>query len=209
MELIVVILIAGVVSGALLGLYAGLHRTTADQQVRVLNQDSARLALYEMTRYIRAACSSDSNVTSASDSIAVAGPQELVFFVDLDGDGNAERARYYLSNKTLRMQTAKPNTSVTPHTYPAGYSSDSIVILSGVVNGSSPVFTYYGYNDKTNELYPIANPNTEGLRRDIVTIGISLAVNEKPEIAKGPVQLSTQVLVRQRYDGGINATSGI
>ncbi len=70
------------------------------------------------------------------------------------------------------------------------------------------MFTYYGYNDKTNELYPIANPNTEGLRRDIVTIGINL-VNEKPEIAKVRSSCRLKYSVRQRYDGGINATSGI
>lgn len=204
-ELLVVVLVAGITAAAVLSLYMGVFRSSANQTVRIQNQDSARSAMYQMSRLMRAACSSDSNLTSISDSLVKADPQEFVFFVDLDSDDKAERVRYYLSGNTLKMQTAEPNPGL-PVTYPTAYSTDSLVILDGVRNGADEVFTYYGYDEDDGALYEIANPNTEPLRRAIVAVGIQLDVNEKPEIARGGVELSTRVLIRQRYDGGLSGT---
>lgn len=200
----VVVLIAGLVAGGVLALYSSAFRTTADQNTRMQSQDSARLAMYEMSRFIRAACSSESNLTSVSDSLVRADPQEFVFFVDLDSDGAAEKARYYLSGTTLRFQTAEPDTSVIPATYPDEYDTESVVILDGVRNGEEAVFTYYGYDEDTVSLYEISSPDTDLLRRHVVAIGIRLTVNEKPEIARGAVEVSTRVQIRQRYDGGLD-----
>ena len=203
-ELMLVVLLAGVISAAVLALYGGVARSTADQGTRIDNQDSARMAMYEMSRFVRAACSSESNLTSVSDSLLLAGPQELIFFADLDADDRAEKIRYYLSDTTLRMQTAEPDTSTTPPSYPAGYGTDSIVILDGVRNGTAPIFTYFGYDQDTAALYAIPTPNTEALRRAVVAVGIRLVVNEKPELARGGVEVSTRVQIRQRYNGGLS-----
>lgn len=205
-ELLVVVLVAGIMAAAVLGLYVSVFRSSADQSARIQNQDSARLAMYEMSRFIRAACSSDSNLTSISDSLALADPHEFVFFVDLDSDGSAERVRYYLSDTSLRMQTAEPDTGTAPPTYPVEYDMDSVVILDGVRNGADAVFTYFGYDEDTVSLYEIPTPNTEPLRRAVVAIGIELLVNEQPEIARGGVELSTRVQIRQRYDGGLSGS---
>ncbi len=205
-ELLVVMLVAGLVAAGILGLYISLVRSTADKTAHMQDQDSARTAVYSMSRYIRAACSSDSNMTSVSDSLLVAGAQEFVFYVDLDSDGTAERVRYYLSDTTLRMQTAEPDTSVLPATYPEEYGTDSIVIMSGIRNGADPVFTYYGCDEDTTALYGIPSPDTEALRRAVVAVGIRLAVNEKPEITHGAVELTTRVQIRQRYDGGLSGS---
>lgn len=205
-ELLVVILIAGVVAGAVCGLYLGILRTTFDQTTRIQNQDDARLAMYSMTRVIRAACSSDANQTSLSDALALTSPQELVFYTDLDGDDEAERVRYYLSGTSLRMQTAEPNTSANPPTYPSTYDTDGIVIMEGVRNGAKPVFTYFGCDEHATALYAISSPNTEALRRAVVAITVSLDVNEHPQLTKGVVELATRVLIRQRYDGGLSGS---
>jgi prepilin-type N-terminal cleavage/methylation domain-containing protein len=203
-ELMVTMLIAGMVAAAVLGLYFGVLRTTFDQTTRMQNQDSARTAMYEMSRFIRSACSSDANLTSVTDSLQLAEAQELVFFADIDQDGSAERLRLFLSDNTLRMQTAEADTSEHPPTYPDEYSLDSIVILDGVRNGGQAVFTYYGYDEDTAALYEIPHPNTEVLRRDVVAVGLTLVVNEQPELARGAAEVSTRVLIRQRYDGGLS-----
>jgi len=203
-ELLVVILITGIVAAAILGLYLGVLHASADQSARMQNQDSARIAMYEMSRFIRGACSSDSNLTSVSDSLLLAEPQEFVFFVDVDQDDSAEKVRLYLADTTLRMQTAEPDTSANPPTYPDEYATDSIVILSGVVNAEEPVFTYYGYDDDTAALYEIPAPDSVTLRRAVVAIGLRLTVNERSETARGGVDVSTRVLIRQRYDGGLS-----
>lgn len=205
-ELLVVILIAGVVAAAVCGLYLGALRTTFDQTTRIQNQDDARLALYSMTRVIRAACCSDANLTSLSDALVLASPQELVFYTDLDGDAEAERVRYYLSGTSLRMQTAEPDTSTSPPTYPSTYDTDGIVIMEGVRNGSEPLFAYFGCDEDTTALYVISSPSTEALRRAVVAVSVSLDVNAHPELTKGVVELATRVLIRQRYDGGLSGS---
>ena len=49
-------------------------------------------AINEISRYVRMAESSASNLTSNSDAVAVAQPQELVFYADIDGNGLAEKS---------------------------------------------------------------------------------------------------------------------
>ncbi len=205
-ELIVVVLIAGIVSVAVLSFYLSISRSSADQMTRIQSQDSARSAMYEMSRFIRAACSSESNLTKTSDALVLADPHECVFFVDIDGDDLAERVRYYLSGATLRMQKAEPDTEDSPATYPDEYDSDAVVVLDGVRNDEDAIFSYYGYDEDRGELEEIPDASTDALRRDVVAIGLRLTVNEKPELAKGGVELSTRVLIRQRYDGGISGS---
>lgn len=204
-ELLVVMMVAGIVAAAILALYAAAFRTTADQTVRMQNQDSVRLAIYEMSRYIRAACSSDANLTSLSDSLLLAEPQELVLFVDLDQDGSAEKVRYYVTDGTLRMQTTPADRSDIPPTYPDEHETESLVILDGVQNGEDSIFTYFGCDEQTTSLYEIPAPHTDAARRAVVVVGIRLVVNERPEIARGAAEMSTRVQIRQRYNGGLDA----
>ncbi len=90
-------IIAGILAGAMLGLYYGVVRSFADTGNRMVNQDDARTAINQMARYIRMATSSASNQTSVSDAIALAQPQELVFYADINGNGQPDKVRYYLS----------------------------------------------------------------------------------------------------------------
>lgn len=196
--------LVGVVAAAILGLYAGVFRSVFDQGTRIQNQDSARTATNQMSRYIRGACSSASNLTSRSDAFAVTLPQELVFFTDLDGDEKADMVRYYLSGTTLKMQTAAPDLSDSPPTYPA-YATDG-VIIPGVRNAGQALFRYYRYDEATLSLIEIPTPNTAELREQVVAVDIRLVVNEIPELARGSVELATRVQIRQRYDGGLGGS---
>lgn len=196
--------LVGVVAAAILGLYAGVFRSVFDQGTRMQNQDSARTATNQMSRYIRGACSSASNLTSRSDAFVVTLPQELVFFTDLDGDEKADMVRYYLSGTTLKMQTAAPDLSDSPPTYPA-YATDG-VIIPGVRNAGQALFRYYRYDEATLSLIEIPTPNTAELREQVVAVDIRLVVNEIPELARGSVELATRVQIRQRYDGGLGGS---
>jgi hypothetical protein len=148
------------------------------------------------------ATSSADNQTSQDNAIATAQPQELEFYCDVDGDEVAEKVRYYLASTTLRMQTAEPvwNTAPQPHWEYPSYATDGIVIQNAVLNGSDPVFRYY--KNSGGALVEFS-PSSESARREIVTVGISLRVNEQPHVAKGNVQLATVVELRQRYTGGL------
>ena len=201
-ELLVVIVLAGLIAAAVFGFLFSLTNVFNSQEARIQNQDDARTAINQVSRYIRMATSSADNQTSQSNSIANASPQDLEFYCDLDGDGIAEKARYYLSGTTLKMQSVDPNwvLTPTPHwTYPA-YTIDGIVVQNAVLNGSGPVFRYY--KNVSGSMVEFT-PNTAALRQLVVTVGISVTVNEKPKLAKGNVQLATNVEIRQRYEGGL------
>jgi prepilin-type N-terminal cleavage/methylation domain-containing protein len=203
-ELLVVIILAGVLGAAVLGILLSISGVFNSQGVRIQNQDDARTAINQMARYLRMATSSADNQTSQSNSIASALPQDIEFYCDVDGDGIAERARYYLQGTTLRMQSAEPTwvLTPTPHYVYAGYTTDGIVIQDAIRNASTAVFRYYRYN-VSGFLEESPAPTTSSLRQQIVTVAISLTVNEIPKLAKGNVLLATDVQIRQRYGGGL------
>jgi hypothetical protein len=159
------------------------------------------------------ACSSDSNLTSFSDAVAVASPQELVFYADLDGDGQADKVRFYLSGQTMRMATVAPDLSTSPPTYPA-YTLDGVVVMDGITNGTTPIFTYYQMNPayltnpiaSNDTLVVLSNPTTDSDRRKILAVGLTLYVNEAPELSKGSVKLESLAQIRQRYNGGLSGS---
>jgi prepilin-type N-terminal cleavage/methylation domain-containing protein len=205
-ELVLAMALALIVVGAGLGVYISTLYSFSDSQARIQNQDDARTGINQVTRYLRMACSSASNRTTLSDAVETAGTAEIVFYADLDGDGVAEKARYYLSGTTLKMQTVNPNLAASPPTYPA-YTSNGVVIQNGVVNGSAPVFTYYYYDDVSSNLAAFSSPPTTSIdKRKVLAVKISLVVNESPRRARGPVSVSTLVQIRQRFDGGLPAS---
>jgi len=212
-ELLVVCLVAGILGGAMLTLYEGLVRSWADTGHRIIDQDDARTAINEISRYIRMAESSASNLTSTSDAVALAQPQELVFYADIDGIGAPEKVRYYLSGKTLRMATLSANTSTSPPTYPTSYTSDGVVIMDGVQNETTPLFTYYKMNPAyasnpvaaNDTLVLMTNPTSAADLTSIVAVGIRIFVNDTPVgVSKGNVSLDTTIQIRQRYNGGLS-----
>lgn len=174
-ELLVTMLVAGIMMAGILGLFVSATRTVATEHVRIQNQDDARLALNQITRYVRMASSSMSNTTTITDSIATANATDIVFFADLDGDGQTEKTRYYLSGTALRMQTAEPNMGQSPPTYPS-YQTDGIII-DGIRNGSTPIFRYYRYDLGTKSLVETTSPSTAAQMREIVAVDVTLIVD--------------------------------
>ena len=199
-ELLVVILVAGVMMAAILGLLLGGIRVFASEGVRMQNQDDVRLGMNQITRYVRAATSSADHQATWSNAIVAAGPQSLEFYCDIDGTPPAEKVRYYLHGTDLRMQTATPYWRNSPPgwVYPA-YSENGIVIQQAVRNEGAPVFSYLRHRNGALETF---TPTTADDRRQIVAVDVTLRVNEAPQIA-GDIVLSTRVQLRQRYEGGL------
>ena len=224
-ELVVVCTLTALVGGAILGIYDGLVRSWADTSHRIVNQDDARLALDEVSRLLRMSESSESNLSSTSDAVAVAADNQLVFYSDIDGDGLAEKVRYYLDGTSLRMATVDPNTSTSPPTYASTYTGDGVIIMNGVQNYSDtnstnwmPVFTFYKMNPAyvgnpvpaNDTLIPISlttSTHQQVTSTDlpgIVAVEIKLAVNETPGVPKASFVLDTLIQIRQRYNGGLS-----
>jgi prepilin-type N-terminal cleavage/methylation domain-containing protein len=202
MELIVVILITTIIAVAILMTFSTLTGAFNSQTARIQNQDDARLAINQMARYIRMATSSADNMTSVSNAVATAAPQDIEFYCDVDGDWVAEKVRYYVSDGTLLMQTADPVSIADEpyYEYPV-YETDGIVVQDAIQNGTEPVFVYY-YCDDDGALQQFT-PLSETDLQEVVTVSISLAVNTRPSAVKGSVEVATQVQIRQRYEGGL------
>src|SRR3990167_3437860 len=87
---------------------------------------------------------------NGSYPLEIAGDWEIIFYSDIDYDGNAERVRYFLADSTLTKGIIEPTGF--PITSPAG--NEFVKIISeNVRNGIEPVFYYYNSNwplDKVN-----------------------------------------------------------
>jgi Tfp pilus assembly protein PilV len=203
-ELLMVMLTASLISVAVLMLLQGTTRVFNSQNVRMLNQDDARTAMNQMTRYLRMATSSADNGSTLSNAIATALPQQVEFYCDMDGDEQVEKARYYLAESVLWLQSDQPIwiTGTTPRWQYNGYDSNGLVIENRVRNGSDSMFTYYRYIDDQGTLQAFTPVSVED-KRSIVTIGITIRVGERPDLAARDVILSTDVQIRQRYSGGL------
>lgn len=198
-ELVVVTMITMIVVAAILAIFLSLSGAFNNQMTRVQNQDDARTAINQMARYIRMATSSADSESTLSNAILTALPQDFEFYCDVDGDGVADKVRYYLDGATLLMQTLKPEkTAEGLWEYAADYQTDGIVVQDSIRNGASAVFTYYKYVDGALE---DCVPVTAAEKREIKTVAISVEVNARPDLAKGSVILATDVQIRQRYEG--------
>jgi hypothetical protein len=184
------------------GILLSTTGVVASQNVRIQNQDDARLAINQMARYIRMATSSADNQTTQSNAIATAQPQDIEFYCDFDADGVAEKVRYYLTGNVLMSQSDEPVwvTGTSSHWEYSEYDTGGVVIQNTVQNGSDALFRYYRYNSGVLEQF---TPTTVADRRAIVTVSISLRVNERPDLAASDVVLATDVQIRQRYEGGL------
>jgi prepilin-type N-terminal cleavage/methylation domain-containing protein len=203
-ELLVVMIVASILTTAALMFLQGTGRVFNSQQVRMQNQDDARTAMNQMTRYLRMATDSADNGTTLSNAVATALPKDLEFYCDVDGDKEAEKVRYYLTGSLLRSQTVEPElvTGQNPYWRYGAYTTDGIVIENRVRNeDSEPMFLYYRQGALGLEAF---SPSTDVQRREVVTVGLFIRVGARPDLAKRDVYLSTEVQLRQRYTGGLD-----
>lgn len=201
-ELLVVLAVASVLSAAVLVTFITTLDTFATQEIRIQNQDQARLAMDQLTRFIRMATSSAVNTTTQSDAIVVAQATEIVFYADVNGDDHPDKVRYYVSGNMLKMQSVAPVLSGTPPawSYPA-YPDDGIVVV-GVKVGST-LFTYYKY--ESGALAPVAYTSTNvNALKSITTVNVNLEITVTPQWESPvPVKIASSVQIRQRYPWGL------
>ena len=77
-----------------------------------------------------------------------------------------------------------------------------MVIENRVRNDTEAMFIYYRY-DGDRSAGGISTRRRSATRRKIVSIGITIKVGERPDLAAKDVVLSTEVQIRQRYEGGL------
>ena len=216
-ELMVAAGAATIVLAAVLAVYVSSLYAFAGERQRMVNGDVTRVAVDQLSRYIRSITFPESTQRIA-DAIVVAQPNDIVFYTDLDatvtGVGGNDKVEYCISGPanqaSLMMKTAAPNMSTVPPSYGA-YTTNGVVVLSAIDQSKCPVvFTYYWVDAAPNPdaltaytAAQVAAGLSDSQRAAIVAVGIRVVANEVPLIAKGAVELSTIVQIRQRYNGGL------
>jgi len=111
------------------------------------------------------------------------------------------------------MATVAPNMTTNPPSYPA-YTIDGVVVMNGIQNGATAIFTYYQMNPNylinpvpaNDSLVVMTNPTSASDLSKILAVGLTVFVNEAPKLSKGNVRLDTLAQIRQRYNGGLSGS---
>lgn len=135
--------------------------------------------------------------------IISADDHDLMFYMDYDNDGIAERVHYFIQDQKLKIGIREPNMTVLPPTYATG---DELVTdaASYIVNESTgyPTFEYYddegaifAYDDIVGK--SLATPADPG---SIKMVKILLFVNPDPIKKPNNVRIQSFVVIRNLAD---------
>lgn len=102
-ETIVAIFVFTLAMGAVSGLIVMGYRTHSYIWQQSIAIDEAREGIEAMVKELRIASPGD----NGSYPIENAGDKEIIFYSDIDGDGQAERVRYFLATVSAGSQTQK------------------------------------------------------------------------------------------------------
>ncbi len=151
--------------------------------------DEARRVLQPVASEIRSASPS----SLGAYSIETAGDNSFIFFADINNDGLKEKIRYYLSGTILMKGVTIP--SGNPLQYLSNNETSS-EIIHGIVNGSTPIFTYFDTNYNGSNSPLISPVSVLNVRLIKITLMVDDNINKPP----GAVTVTTQVAVRNLKD---------
>ena len=190
-ELLIAMVIMVMLGGGFLGLQ---YIISQNQQVAInnyYNVDGANVNLNSMIRELRTAKTSE----IGSFPIEVATEDELIFFSDIDFDGDVDRIRYTRTGNELEKGTIEPEGQ------PLSYiqANEKIKIISSAVrNDTTPLFTYYnGDWPADTENNPLgASPSLAHIK----LIRIYLQINENVDNPREDYVLDSYITLRMLKD---------
>ncbi len=113
-----------------------IYQSQIDAFQNYINIDQTNSIVQTLIRELR-------NIRLGEDGayhLVDASDQQIVFFSDIDYDGEAERVKYYLTGTDLYKSTIEPVGY--PVTYPTA-NEVTILLTKFVRNGVNPIFYYY------------------------------------------------------------------
>ncbi len=173
----------------------GLQYVMSKGQVTSMDQflivNESNFAVGSFAREIRTARSGD----NGTYLMELADNQEIIFYSDIDVDGQSERVRYYLSGTDLVKSVIEP--MGTPASYPPE-NAKTKTIAQNVRNGDEPVFYYYNSDwpgDTINNPLP-----TPADLSEIRVVQIFLRLNTRDGEPEKDYILNTFSQIRTRKD---------
>ncbi|KKQ26338.1 MAG: hypothetical protein US62_C0007G0010 [Candidatus Woesebacteria bacterium GW2011_GWA1_37_8] len=184
-ELIVTIAITGIFSLGLIGLQRIMNNAALTSFGSYLDVDEANRGISIMVREIRNIRPAD----NAAYPLERAQDQEMIFYSDVDYDGDTDRVRYTLSG------TSFVKGIINPVGYPATYpqANEKVkTIAEKVRNDTDPIFYYYNGDwpdDTINN--PLPSP-TRLSETKLMKVYLKISEdNSNPYILESYVQIRT------------------
>jgi prepilin-type N-terminal cleavage/methylation domain-containing protein len=117
---------------------------------------------------------------------------EIVFYADVDDDGQSERVHYWLDNNLVLRGIVEPTGD--PPVYDPGSEAESIMV-EGVVNQlSEPLFTYYNADWPSDV---INNPLMINRQLDTRLIKLTLSISAEVDKTASPSTITNSVMLRR------------
>ncbi len=155
-------------------------------QTKLSAQDETKRILRPMVEEIR----SLSPASTGAFGIEKMTGSEFIFYSDADNNGTKERIRYTQSGSTLVKGVTQPTGD--PLTYNTANEVANTIVYN-VVNGTTPMFTYYdtGYTGATGYASLASSRYT-----DVRLVKIYISVDDDVNQAPPAFTLTTQVSLR-------------
>ena len=149
-------------------------------------EDSNRI-ISKFVKELRDARISD----EGSHPLVTTGDNEIIFYSDIDYDGDVERVRYTLNTNQLIKGIIEP--SGDPISYPEGTETET-VLTENVVNSIEPSFYYYNEDWPTDT---VNNPLAEADRiANTRIVKIILTINIRPDDPGSEFTLKSSAQIR-------------
>ena len=174
-------------------------------------QQSARLAIEQFTRWMREADYPQGHTYQDSQIFRAASDMDVTFYSDVDGSGINEKIRYWLDTSTSQIMrtVTQPDCSISPCSYTdQNIVASTVPVIQYVRNndlsacsssGSMPLFTYYKQDPGTLGVYPSPLATPVGDINDLIDIyyvKISVVVDVTPGKSPTCQTLTTSVQIR-------------
>lgn len=173
MEMLTVVAIIGIVTGALTYAIVNVYRNNAYIFESTAAVENARRGLSLSLEHIREASYAD----DGNYPLGSIASTSITFYSDIDEDGGVERVRIYALNNTLYRVTT--NAGGNPPSY-TGQTPATSTIASFLRNGpTEDIFTYY---DDTGAVLPAISANLGDVRSVAVTIMTDLNPDRAPNV---------------------------
>jgi prepilin-type N-terminal cleavage/methylation domain-containing protein len=188
-EIIIVVAITAAIAGVV-----GTFMFNVFDQNRFLSssinaEQEGRIVLKTFAAELRSASPS----SAGSYPIESASSTAIIFYSDINNDGQKERVRYFMNGTTLKKGVIQPSNAVPPT-----YNGTEVMteMVHNITNGNSGIFSYYdsSYDGTTAALTTPVTIST------IRLVKVSLVIDADPNKSPTAVTITTQTSIRNLKD---------
>ncbi len=186
LEVLVAMGISIFIFGAIAALMMVSFKSNKIVWEQLSTQNEGRKATQDFINELRTAAAS----SVGAYPLESVGPQQIIFFSNIDIDPLRERLRYFKDGTNLKKGVIKP--SGNPFTYNPAVETVTIV-AHDIANGNNPVFYYYGqnYTGQADNFLP-APVNILQVRM----VKITLDLEEDPRASPVPFHIEAKGEIR-------------